>query len=134
MIDTQAKLKIETSSNKSFGIIFSILFLIIFLYLYFYQKYEAYYFIFFSTFLFIISFLKSELLHYPNIIWLKFGLFLGKIFSPIIMFLIYVFLFVTTGSILKLLKKDIIDKKINFHKKSYWKKREYEMQDMKNQY
>ncbi len=134
MIETQAKLKIETSTNKNFGIVFSILFLIIFLYLFLYKEYAAYYFIFISGFLFIISFLKPELLHYPNIIWIKFGLFLGKIVSPIIMFLIYILLFVTIGVILQLLKKDIIDKKINFHKKSYWKKREYVMQDMKNQY
>jgi hypothetical protein len=134
MIETQAKLKIEKSSDKNFGIVFSIFFLIIFLYLYSYKDHINFIYLFISFFLFIISFLKPALLHHPNIIWLKFGLFLGKIFSPIIMFLIYMFLFVTIGIVLKFLKKDILDKHINFHKKSYWKKRVYEMQDMKNQY
>ena len=62
------------------------------------------------------------------------GIVLGFFISHIVMFIIYYLAFVTTGLILKLFRKDILDIKIDKNLKSYWKKRQNSNQSMENQF
>jgi hypothetical protein len=54
--------------------------------------------------------------------------------SPLIMAIIFFFTVVPTGLIMKILKKDSLDKKFNKSQKTYWKKKEYKSPSMKNQF
>ena len=92
-IKTYSTVKIGT--EKSFGKMFSIFF--IFLGLYFYTKIESIFSIFLFTlsiFILIFSFVKPSIFKIPNLLWSKLGILLGMIVSPIILFIIFIFLII----------------------------------------
>ena len=65
---------------------------------------------------------------------IPYGSNLGRIIAPLIMAIIYIFVFTPYGIILRLFGKDLINKKIDKSVKSYWIKRKEPMNSMKNQY
>ena len=109
----------EISYNRRFGLLFSIIFL--FLAYYFHSKNE-YLFILFTTILILfltLSIFKPSLLNAPSNYWLKFGLILGKIISPIILGIIFFLILTPISIITRIFGRDELKlKKIN--KKSYW--------------
>ena len=125
--------KVEISSNKSFGIVFSIFFLLIFFYSFFYNQVN-FIFLYISFFFVFITLFKPIIFHYPNLLWSKIGIIIGLFISPIVMLLIYTIVFIPTGIIFKLLRIDLLDRKINKNLKSYWKARKESMQNFKNQF
>ena len=81
------------STNRSFGIVFFIVFLIIGTYPMLNGEDVRLWSLIFSFIFLILGILNSEFLSPLNKIWFKFGIFLGKIFSPLIMALIFFFVF-----------------------------------------
>jgi hypothetical protein len=67
-------------------------------------------------------------------IWIKFGEFIGGIISKIIMFILYFGLFTPVSIFLKILGKDLLDKKVDKSPNSYWIEREKQPESMKNQF
>ena len=126
--------KIKSSSSKSFGILFSIVFLIIYVYLFFQHKINVPYLVFISALLCAMGFFYPKSLYYPNKIWLKFGLLIGSIISPVVMIIIYIVSILPLSLYFQIFKKDLlninIDKKIN----SYWIKRKKPLGSLKNQF
>ena len=118
-------------TNKAFGLIFAFIFLVILFFLdnnFFKIIFLG---IFFSTL--IISFFFDKFLSTPKKYWIRFGFFLGKIISPIIISLIYFVVVFPTNIILKLFRKDILDTKLDTKKKSYWVKKSNDI-DMEQQF
>ena len=118
-------------TNKAFGLIFAFIFLVIFFFLddnFFKIIFLG---IFFSTL--IISFFFDKFLSTPKKYWIRFGFFLGKIISPIIISLIYFVVVFPTNIILKVFRKDILDTKLDTKKKSYWVKKSNDI-DMEQQF
>ena len=112
-------MEIKRSSNKSFGIVFFIVFLIIgFWPLLDMSTYKLWPIIIAFIFL-ILGFINSKLLTPLNILWFKFGLFLGKIVSPLVMGIIFFFVVTPTGLLMKIFRKDLLNLKYN-NKHSYW--------------
>lgn len=134
MLEFKAKTKVQKGSAKSFGIVFGFLFLFIFIYIFFEYGNFNIYILIVSIIFFIFTFLYSKIFYFPNLIWLKFGLILGKLLSPLIMLIIYLVLFMPIGLFFLIFKKDLLEIKINKSVKSYWKTRKYKMQSMNNQY
>ena len=66
--------------------------------------------------------------------WIKFGEFIGKINSKIIIFILFYFLFLPMGIILKLLKKDLLKKQIDQSAISYFIDRKDQPKNMENQF
>ncbi len=124
----------KSSSNKAFGILFSIIFLLIGLYPLLYSKSYNIWAILISIILFLLAFIAPKSLTMPNKLWTKFGLLLGSISTPIIIFLIYFLIVVPTGLIFKILRKDLINMNLNRNLKSYWIKREEPLGSMKKQF
>ena len=91
--------------NKNFGIFFSIFFLILVLYIYTQTKDIKYNLIYLSLIFFILGIFNSILLTPLRLLWLKIGIILSKITSPIIMGLIYLLLVVPTGLMMKIFSK-----------------------------
>ena len=75
----------------------------------------------------------SNLLTPLNKLWFKFGLFLGKFVSPIVMGLIFFIVVTPTGLILKIFRKDVLRLKKN-NEKSYWIEKNEPKSKMKNQF
>ena len=66
-------------------------------------------------------------------IWFKFGIFLGKIISPIVMGIIFFGVITPISLIMKILKKDVLNLKYN-NSETYWIKKEEPISKMKNQF
>ena len=86
-----------------------------------------------SVIFLILGLLDSKILSPLNKAWMKFGLFLGNLFSPVVMGLIYFFVVTPTGFILKVFKIDVLKLKKN-ELKTYWIKKDNSNNDMKNQF
>ena len=80
---------IKISSNRSFGIVFFIVFLIIALYPLTYGGEIRLWSLVISLIFLTLGLLNSKILSPLNKIWFKFGIFLGKIVSPLIMGIIF---------------------------------------------
>ena len=118
-------------TNKAFGLMIALIFLVILFFLdnnFFKIIFLG---IFFSTL--IISFFFDKFLSTPKEYWIRFGFFLGKIISPIIISLIYFIVVFPTNIILKVFRKDILDTKLDTKKKSYWVKKSNDI-DMEQQF
>ena len=124
---------IKISSNRSFGIVFCIFFAIISFYPLINGGNLKIWFLFISLIFLILGLIRSEILTPLNKLWFKFGLFLGKIVSPIVMAVIFFLVVTPTAFLMKLLKKDLLNLKYN-HKKSYWIEKTEPKSKMKNQF
>ena len=133
-MDYKGNVKIKISSEKSFGIIFSIFFFILSIYPVFIQKNFNYIFFIISIILIPVSYFYSSLLKYPNFLWFKFGEFIGRVISPLVMLLIYLIVFFPIGLLYKLLNKDLLGLKIDKNKNSYWSDKKYFKSSMRNQF
>ena len=103
-------------SNKNFGITFSIFFLLIIIYIFInYEKLNLW-LLSASAIFFILGITNSNLLLPVNKIWFKFGIFLGKIISPLIMGIIFFLVVTPIGLIMRLLGKDLLKLKFSSDK------------------
>ena len=125
--------EIKLSSNRSFGIVFFIFFLIISLFPILKSGEIKTWSLVVAFIFLILGLLNSKILNPLNKLWFKFGLFLGKIISPIIMLMIFFFVVTPIGLIMRLFKKDILSLKYN-NKKSYWIDNNGPKSKMKNQF
>ncbi|MDC1066768.1 SxtJ family membrane protein [Alphaproteobacteria bacterium] len=112
---------IELPSNRKFGLFFTLVFLLMTLYIYFYSEVIllVYLLVSLSFSCFICALLKPDLLLPFNKLWMKFGLFLGMLISPIIMAFIFFIIFSPYGLMMRLLGRDQLRLKKN-KDKSNW--------------
>ena len=120
---------------KNFGYTFSFIFFLIFLYNFFFiSKNLANYFLALSVFFSILTYLRPNLLKFFSDSWEKFGLFLGKIFSPVILTLIYLLTIIPINFIVRILRIDLINKEVSKKCESYWVKRDDSKVNFKDQF
>ena len=131
---TKSHIKVKQGSEFSFGLTFSLVFAIIAFYTFYFHNNNPLLLILASITLLLISIIYPKLLYVPNKIWLKFGMILGLIVSPIIMFIIYFFVITPIGLMMKILGKDLLNQKINIQKKSYWTLRNNSSSSIKDQF
>jgi len=125
--------KIEISSNKSFGIVFFIVFFLVATYPILNNQDIRVWSLLISIIFLVLGLLNSTILNPLNRIWFKFGLFLGKIISPIIMGFIFFFVVTPTGILMKFFRKDLLHLKFN-NKETYWIEKNSIKSKMKNQF
>ena len=125
--------KIKKNSNKNFGIVFFVFFILIgFWPLLSDQSYRLWAIIISFIFL-ILGLINSKFLTPLNILWFKFGLFLGKIVSPIVMGIIFFVVVTPIGVLMRMMNKDLLNLKFN-NNKTYWIKKNELKSKMKNQF
>ena len=124
---------IKISSNRSFGIVFFVVFILISLYPLINNDGIKIWSLFISLIFLILGLLNSKILTPLNKLWAKFGIFLGKIISPIIMGIIFFLVVTPIGLIMRLLGKDVLNLKYNDYK-SYWIEKTGPKSKMKNQF
>ena len=123
----------KISSNRSFGIVFFVVFLIISLFPLINDGNLRIWSLIVSIIFLILGLINSNILTPLNKIWFKFGLFLGKIISPIVMGLIFFLVVTPIGILMRILKKDLLNLKMN-NNKSYWIEKSEPKSKMKNQF
>ena len=125
--------EIKIGSNKSFGIVFFIVFFLIATYPLINNQDVRLWFLLISFIFLILGLINSKILYPLNKLWFKFGIFLGKIVSPIVMGIIFFFVVTPTGIIMRVLGKDLLNLKYN-NNKSYWIEKNGPKSKMKNQF
>ena len=120
-------------TNRNFGIVFFIVFLLIGLFPLIQNKEPRVWSLVISIIFLILGILNSKILTPLNKFWMKFGLFLGNLISPIVMGIIYFGVITPTGIIMRILKKDILSLKKN-NKKTYWLEKDNANNNMRNQF
>ena len=112
--------EIKLPSNRKFGFFFTCIFAVVSVYL---LKSETmmwvYTFISASFIFLVITLVKDELLLPLNKLWMRFGVLLGIIVSPIILGLIFYGLFMPTSIIMRLFGRDELRLKFS-NKASHW--------------
>ena len=134
MDEYKSYIKIESSSERNFGLVFTLLFLLISLYYYFFYHEIKLWILFFTFSFLVISLFFPKLLFWPNKIWFKFGELIGLITSPLIMFFIYIITFVPLGLIIRIFNNYLINQKFDKKIDTYWVKKRYEMESLKKQF
>ena len=125
-------IKIKSKDNITFGILFFIFFLIVGLYPLKSDEAIRVWSVVLSLVLLIITIIKPDLFIFLNKFWIKFGILLGKIISPIVMGLVFFFVVTPIGILVRVLKKDVMGLKRGAS--SYWINREDKLQSMKKQF
>ena len=111
---------IKVSSNRSFGIVFFVVFLLVSLYPLL-NNHEIRIWSLIVGFIFLfLGMVSSPVLKPLNLIWFKFGLFLGKFISPIVMGIVYFIVVFPTFLLLKIFKKNYLNLKYDRNRSSYW--------------
>ena len=124
---------IKISSNRSFGIVFFVVFLLIAFYPLTYGGEIRIWSVITSLIFLVSGLLNSKFLTPLNKLWFRFGIFLGKIISPVIMGIIFFLVVTPIGLIMRLLGKDVLNLKYN-KSKSYWIEKSGPKSKMKNQF
>jgi energy-coupling factor transporter transmembrane protein EcfT len=125
-------INIKRKNNITFGILFFIFFLIVGLYPLISNEPIRIWSVAVSLVFLIITIIKPNLFTFLNKLWIKFGILLGKIISPIVMGLVFFFVVTPIGVFVKVLKKDVMG--LNRGASSYWITREDKIQSMKKQF
>ena len=126
--------KIRIGSNRNFGLVFFFVFLIVSLWPLLNGEPFRIWSIVIAIIFLILGLMNSKLLTPLNILWYKFGMFLGSIVAPIIMGIVFYLVVTPTGFIMKIMNKDLLNMKFDNKKKSYWINRAKTKTTMKQQF
>jgi len=124
---------IKISSNRSFGIVFFIVFILIAFYPLINQGEIRIWSVLISLLFLILGIINSKILTPLNKVWFKFGIFLGKIISPIVMGLIFFLVVTPIAFLMRMLNKDLLNLKFSKNN-SYWVEKTDSKSTMKNQF
>lgn len=110
----------ELPTNKKFGNFFTIVFIIVASYFYFNKSLNlSYIFGVVAAVFILVTILKDDLLLPLNRLWMRFGLLIGMIISPIVLGLIFFTLFTPVAIFMRLFGRDELHLKYK-KKSSYW--------------
>ena len=125
--------ELKIGSNRSFGIVFFVVFLIIALWPILNSEDIRVWSFIISIFFFFLGIFNSKLLTPLNSLWMKFGLLLGKIVSPVVMSVIFFGVVTPTGLVMRIFGKDILKLNKN-NNNSYWENKDNSKNNMNNQF
>ena len=131
---TFKKSKIKISSNRSFGITFFVVFIILSLWPELNDGQINIWLLLISLIFLALGLLKSNFLTPLNKLWFKFGMILGSVVSPVVMALVFFMVVTPTGLIMRAFGKDLLNKKHDKKKETYWIKRYNSIGSMKRQF
>ena len=114
----------ELPSNRKFGFFFTFVFFISAIY-FFYQDKETVYLVLGSIGLlfFLIAIIKDSLLLPLNKLWMRFGMLLGMIVSPIVLAILFFIMFTPIAIGMRIFKSDELRLR-SLNVESYWKIRD----------
>ncbi len=122
--DLTREQKVEGSSDRAFGVVFAVVFLVIAGWPLFFGGTLRWWAIAASAVFALIAMLKPALLAGLNRQWMKLGVLLGKVVSPIALGLLFYGVITPIGAVLRLAGKDPLRLKFDRGADSYWIRRE----------
>ena len=125
--------EVKIGSNRSFGIVFFVVFLIIATYPLINGDELRLWSLLISIVFLFLGLVNSKILNPLNKLWFKFGIFLGKIISPLVMGIIFFLVVTPIGLLMRLLNKDLLNLRFN-NNGSYWIEKTEPKSKMKNQF
>ena len=128
--------EVELPSNKKFGFFFTFIFGLAALYFYVNASVSwAYSMAFFSVVFLFVTLVKADVLLSLNKLWMRFGLLIGMIVSPIVLGVIFFGLFTPYAFIMRMSGRDELRIKFK-NKASHWISRSQPIQSdsFKNQF
>jgi len=128
------KSKIKMNSNRNFGLVFFIIFLILGLWPITNGEEIRIWLILLAFIFLILGIMESKLLSPLNRLWFKFGIMLGAIVAPIVMGAIFFIVVTPIGIVMSIIGKDLLNKKHDKKKETYWIKRIKPTGSMKRQF
>ena len=128
------KSKIKAGSNRNFGLVFFIVFLILGFWPITDGREIRIWLVVISLVFLILGMMKSKLLTPLNQLWFKLGMMLGAIVAPIVMGAVFFLVVTPIGIFMRLMGKDLLNRKYNKKKETYWIKRRTSAGPMKRQF
>jgi len=125
--------EVKIGSNRSFGIVFFVVFLIIATYPLINGDELRLWSLIISIVFLSLGLVNSKILNPLNKLWFKFGIFLGKIISPLVMSIIFFLVVTPIGLLMRLFNKDLLNLKFN-NNSSYWIEKTEPKSKMNNQF
>ena len=112
--------EIELPSNRKFGFFFTFIFVVAAAYFYYSANVSlAYLFIVAASIFLLVTLIKSDAFLPLNKLWMRFGLLLSMIVSPIVLGIIFFGLFTPIAILMRLSGRDELRLKLS-HKESHW--------------
>lgn len=115
---------VEGSSDRSFGLVFAVVFLLIGFWPLIHGESPHWWGVVVAAILGAIALVKPALLAGLNRLWLKLGILLGRIVSPIALGILFYGVLTPVGAVMRLMGKDPLRLKLDPGAKSYWIPRE----------
>jgi hypothetical protein len=115
---------IEGSSDRSFGFVFAVVFFLIAAYPLIHGHQVRWWAIAVAGAFGLAAIALPSVLALPNRLWLKFGLLLGKVVSPIALGVLFYLVFLPIGILMRLAGKDPLRLKRDGEAASYWIRRD----------
>lgn len=81
-----------------------------------------------------VTLLRPALFAPLNRLWFRFGLALGAVTTPVMMGLLFVVAVIPTALLLKLLRKDPLQRRLDPNAATYWERRDTQPGPMREQY
>lgn len=118
------KLNLDRDNLKKFGIIMATVFLAIGLFLSLRHKHNPLPIYSVSLIFFMFSFVMPGFLKPVYILWMRLAFILSWINTRLLLSLIFYLIFTPIGLALKIFRVDLLDRKLDRCKESYWRKEE----------
>ncbi|MCP5496947.1 MAG: hypothetical protein H7A23_20530 [Leptospiraceae bacterium] len=87
-----------------------------------------------ATVFLLVGLLQPKLVKPIYLGWMKFAYVLGEVNTRIILFLVFVLTILPIGILFRILRKDLLDSKLDKSQESYWIKREKKELDIEGYY
>lgn len=115
---------VDGASNRSFGFVFAIVFLIIGTWPLWGGGAPRWWSLILAAAFAVFAVAMPRVLSVPNRLWMKFGLLLGRIVSPIALGILFYLVFLPTGMLMRLVGKDPMKLKRDDAAVTYWVSRD----------
>lgn len=122
--DLTREQEVEGSSDRSFGVVFAVVFVLIAGWPLWYGEGPRWWSLVVAGLFALVAIVKPALLSGLNRQWMKLGILLGKIVSPIALGLLFYGVITPLGAALRLAGKDPLRLKFDRGADSYWIRRE----------
>jgi nitrate reductase NapE component len=116
--------EVKASSNRSFGWVFTAVFLIIAVWPLVSGGMVRWWSLSVAAAFALVTVAAPKLLALPNRLWLRFGLLLNRIISPVVLALLFYFVVTPMGALMRVFGKDTLRLRRHATDTSYWIKRD----------
>ena len=122
--DLSRSQEVKPSSNRAFGWVFTGVFLIIALWPLLFGGALRWWSLIVSGLVALVTMVAPALLAIPNRLWLRFGLLLHSIVSPVVLAVMFYGVVTPTGVLMRAFRKDSLRLRRSSSTQSYWIKRD----------